>query len=120
MYAMAVSVIQNKVPAWKAWIRDLTESRKEEFEAFNERMELTLHRVWLTQGHEGPLVIVAVDGPGAKDYLRKLASSKEPFDRWFRERITEYHGVDFSKLDVVPPSEMYLDWHMPSYVEAGR
>jgi hypothetical protein len=120
MYAMAIPIIQNKVPAWKAWIRECTESRKEEFEAFNERMELTLHRVWLTQGREGPLAIVVVDGPGAKDYTRKLASSKEPFDRWFRERVTEYHGADFSKLEAVPPSEMYLDWHVPSYVEAGR
>jgi hypothetical protein len=120
MYAMAIPIIQSKVPAWKAWIRDLTESRKEEFEAFNERMELTLHRVWLMQGPQGPLAIVVVDGPGAKNYTRKLASSREPFDRWFHERVTEYHGVDFSKLEAAPPSEMYLDWHVPSYVEAGR
>ena len=120
MYVMAIPIIQNKVPAWKAWIRELTESRKEEFETFNERMELTLHRVWLTQGREGPLAIVVIDGPGAKDYPRNLASSKEPFDQWFRERATEYHGVDLSKLDAVPQSEMYLDWHAPSYADVGR
>jgi hypothetical protein len=120
MHAMTISIIPSKVPAWKAWIRELTQSRKEEFEAFNERMELTLHRAWLAQGSEGPLVIVVVDGPGAKNYVRKLASSREPFDRWFRERVTEYHGLDFSKLDALPQPEIYLDWHVPSYVEAGR
>ena len=120
MYAIAAPVIPSQVEAWKAWIQECTGPRREEFEAFNERMELTLHRAWLTKGREGPLAIVVFDGPGARNFLKKLASSKEPFDKWFRERITEYHGVDFSKPDVVPPSEMYLDWYAPSYAEAGR
>jgi hypothetical protein len=120
MYAIAVPLLRNKVEAWKAWIRECTDSRREEFDAFNERMELTLHRAWLTEGREGPLVIVVYDGSGAEDFLRKLASSKEPFDKWFRERITEYHGVDFSKLDVLPPSEMCMDWRAPTYVEVNE
>jgi len=120
MYAMAVPIIPNKVEAWKAWIRECMETRREEFDAFNERMELTLHRVWLTQGREGPLAIVVFDGPGAEDFVQKLARSNESFDQWFRGRITEYHGVDFSKPNVVPRSEMYVDWHAPSYVETSR
>ena len=120
MYAMVAPLARNKVELWKAWTRECTGSRKEEFDAFNERMELTLHRTWLTKGQEGPLVICVFDGPGARNFLRKLANAKEPFDKWFRERITEYHGVDFSKPEAVPPSEMYLDWHAPSYADVGR
>ncbi len=120
MYAIAVPIMPDKVGAWKAWIRECTVTRKEEFDAFNERMELTLHRAWLTRGREEPLVIVVYDGPGAEDFLQKLARSNEPFDKWFRDRISEYHKVDFAKLSVVPPSELYMDWHVPSYVEAGR
>lgn len=120
MYATVISLIPDKVPAWKAWVRECTESRKEEFDAFNERMGLTLHRAWLMQSPEGPLAILVFDGPGAKDVAQKLARSKEPFDRWYRERVTEYVGVDFSTLAAAPPSEMYLDWHVPSYVEASH
>jgi hypothetical protein len=65
-------------------------------------------------------VIVVFDGPGADTFLEKLATSKEPFDRWFRERISEYHGIDFSKPAVRPSPEMYMDWHVPSYAEVER
>jgi hypothetical protein len=119
MYAMAVPLIPNKVDAWKVWIRECQGSRREEFDSFNERMGITLHRVWLTQSRQTPEAIVVLDGPGVKNFLRKLTTSKEPFDRWFRERITEYHGIDFSKTEVLPPSELILDY-APSYVGVGE
>lgn len=120
MYAIAVSLVQNKIGAWKAWMRECTDSRRDEFEAFNERMGLTLHRAWLASEREGPLAIVVFDGPGAETFLQKLATSKEPFDKWFRERVSEYHGMDISKLSATAKSELCLDWHVPSYAEAGR
>jgi hypothetical protein len=120
MYAITVPLIRNKVDAWKAWIRECQGPRREEFENFNERMELTLHRAWLMQEPQGPRVIVVFEGPGSRNFLRKLANSRESFDQWFRERITEYHGVDFSKVDAMAPSEMFMDYHVPSYVGAGE
>jgi hypothetical protein len=120
MYAIAVPLLPNKVEAWKAWTREGAESRREEFDAFNERMGLTLHRAWLMEGPKGPLVIVVYDGPGAENFLQRVAKSKEPFDKWFRERITEYHGVDFSKLDALSMSKMYVDWRAPTYAEAEQ
>jgi hypothetical protein len=120
MYATAVPLLPDKVDAWKSWIRECTESRREEWDEFNERMELTLHRVWLMEGPEGPLAVVVWDGPGAENFLQRVAKSKEPFDKWFREHITEYHGVDFSKLDAVPVSEMYVDWRAPTYAESKQ
>ena len=120
MNAVAIPLIPNKVGAWKAWIRECSGPRKEEFDAFNERMELTLHRAWLAEGDKGPVVIVVYDGPGAETFMERLASSDESFDRWFRERVSEYHGIDFSRPSAAPPSEMCLDWHVPSYAEIGR
>jgi hypothetical protein len=119
MYAMSIPLIPNKVGAWKAWIRECQGTRREEFESFNDRMELTLHRAWLTQNKQGPEVVVVIDGPGAKNFLRNLASSRDSFDIWFRERITEYHGTNFSKINELPTSEMFMDYHVPSYVEVG-
>jgi hypothetical protein len=120
MNVIAVPLIEKKVQAWKAWVRECQGPRREEFEAFNERMELTLHRAWLTKGREGPLVIVVYDGPGANTFLQRLANSKEPFDKWFRERISEYHAIDFSKPSVAPSAEIYMDWSVPNYAEVGR
>lgn len=120
MYAIAVPVIGNKVGAWKAWIRECSGPRREEFEALNERMELTLHRAWLTEGREGPLAIVVFDGPGAETFVQKLATSKEPFDKWFWQRVREYHAIDLSNPSALPKSEICLNWQAPTYAEVGR
>jgi len=120
MSAIVVPVKEDKVEEWKAWIEECQGPRKEEFDEFNERMKLTGHRVWLAQTPQGPMAIVVFDGPGADEFRQKLAKSKEPFDKWFRDRITELHGVDFSKIAKMEPSEMVMDWHVPSYAEVSQ
>ena len=120
MKAMVVPLASNEVEAWKAWIRECIGPRREEFDEFNERMGLTLHRAWLTQSSQGPLVIVVLDGPGAEDFMQRMATSQEPFDKWFRERVSEIHEIDFSQPNAAPPSELFMDWRAPSYAEMGE
>lgn len=121
MMAIGVPVVEDKIDAWKAWMTDeCLGSRKEEFEQFNERMGLTTHRAWLSEGPHGPLAIVVVEGPGEKMFLQKLATSTQPFDMWFRDRVEEFHGRDFSELAEMKAPEMVLDWRAPSYAEVGE
>jgi hypothetical protein len=120
MTAIAVPLLEDKIDAWKTWITDeCLGSRKEEFDEFNERMGLTLHRAWLSESPHGPLAIVVFEGPGAGTFLQKLATSQEPFDKWFRERVEELHGCDFSELGEMKRSELVLDWRAASYAEIG-
>ena len=37
-----------------------------------------------------------------------LGSSQDPFDRWFREVISECHGIDLAQG--FPPPEQMLDY----------
>ena len=53
-------------------------------------------------------------------FLQKLATSTQPFDMWFRDRVEEFHGRDFSELAEMKASEMVLDWRAPSYAEVGE
>ena len=118
MTAIAVAVLESKVDAWKAWVLQCMGPRREEFDRFNERMRLTVHRAWLMQSRQGPLAIVVFDGPGAEGFLQKMATFEEPFDRWFREHICEYHGIDFTKPDMLTPAELFLDWQASRYAFA--
>jgi hypothetical protein len=117
MEAMAIPLLESKVQAWKDWVQECQGPRREEFEDFNIRMGLTTHRAWLTESRQGPLAIVVVDGPGAGTFMQKMATSNEPFDKWFRERVSEFHGIDFSNPSAVPPSELFMDWYVPGYAE---
>jgi len=110
MAAVAVPVLPNKVEAWKAWVQECKGPRKEEFEDLNRRMGLTAHRVWLMQSPQGAMAIVVHDGPGGDAFMGKLATSDHPFDVWFRERVSEFHGLDFSEPLPGPPPESVLDW----------
>jgi len=116
---MAIPLITDNVEAWKAWVHECMGPRKDEFDEFNERMGLTIHRAWLAQSPQGPLAVVVVDGPGDSDFMQKLAGSEEPFDVWFREHISEYHGIDFSRPDAMQPPKIVLDWYEPSYVDVS-
>ena len=110
MAAIAVRLIADKVASWKAWIAECTGPRRKEFDEFNRRMEITEHRVWFMEGPSGPVAIVVLDGPGGETMLQKLANSDHEFDTWFRERISEFHGRDFSAPMTDPPPENLMDW----------
>jgi len=110
MAGMAVPLLQDKVATWRAWANELQGSRRSEFNEFNQRMGLTEHRAWLTQQPDGPAVVVVHDGPGADGFLEKLGTSDHPFDKWFRDNISECHGVDFSKPLPGPAPESVIDW----------
>jgi hypothetical protein len=110
MAAMAVPIIPGKLDVWKAWVKDLEDGRKAEFDDFHRRMGLTAHRVWLTESPQGPMAIVVTDGPGADALMGKLAQSDHAFDTWFREKVSEIHGFDFSAPPEGPPPQSYIDW----------
>jgi hypothetical protein len=87
-----------KVDEWRRFAADLSGSRSGEFRDMNRRYGLERHRAWLEQAPGlGWVVIVQAEGPGADTFLSGLARSDEPFDAWFRDRISFTHGIDFSR-----------------------
>jgi hypothetical protein len=42
--------------------------------------------------------------------MHGIASSQEPFDVWFRERMQEVHGVDLA--EPAPPPKQVLDFQL--------
>ncbi len=114
MPAIAVPLQSDQVESWKAWAGEATGSRSTEFDDFNHRMGLTSHRVWLAESPQGTQVIVLIEGPGADTYLRILSASEHPFDVWFREKISEFHGIDFSVEQPGPPPQNMINWNAES------
>ena len=108
MGAIAVPIVPGKKKSWEAWIAELNGPRKAEFKEMNQRYGLTGHRAWLQQTPDGQHTVIAVhDGPGGDEFLGKLATSEHEFDAWFRGKIEEAHGMDFS-APPPPPAEQRL------------
>ena len=97
MEAFAVPIKPGKEETWKSWVAETNGARKAEFDEMNQRMGLTTHAAWLQQNPDGSqLAVVVVDGPGASEFLGKLATSDHAFDTWFRTNVEDIHPMDFS------------------------
>ena len=97
MEAFAVPIKPGKDETWKAWLAEATGPRKADFDEMNGRMGLTTHAAWLQTNPDGSQLAVAViDGPGASEFLGKLATSDHEFDAWFRANVEDIHPMDFS------------------------
>ena len=97
MEAFAVPIKPGKEEAWKSWAAEISGARKAEFDDMNERMGLTTHAAWLQQNADGSqLAVVVLDGPGAPEFLGKLAVSNHGFDSEFRASAEDIHPMDFS------------------------
>ena len=110
MGAIAAPIMQGKVETWKKWATELKGTRKQEFQDFNKRMGLTSHRAWLQANPDGShLVIILHEGPGAGEFMAKLATSDHAFDQWFRENVSDAHGIDFSQPPPGSPAELLVE-----------
>jgi hypothetical protein len=93
-------------------LRDLAAAcrgeRQPEFEDFHRRVGLTAEQWFLQPTPQGDLFILTLEGDplGA---VAKLAASAHPFDRRFKERAREVHGVDFNQPLPGPPPEQVFE-----------
>ena len=47
-------ILENKRDAWESWTSAFKGSKKDEFDDFNKRYEITRHEVWLVETPKGP------------------------------------------------------------------
>ena len=105
MEAFAVPIKPGKEETWKSWVAEMKGARKAGFDEMNERMGLTTHAAWLQENPDGSqLAVVVLDGPGASEFLGKLATSDHEFDTSFRTSVEDIHPMDFSAPP--PPAPM--------------
>ena len=106
MSVILAPILEGKLQAWKDWAKACSGP---EFKDYNSRHGLTRHNAWLAETPAGPMVIVLVEGPGADGLMQKLAASDNEYDRWFRDKIKEVHGMDITQLPPGPLPELYVD-----------
>ncbi|MFC2088096.1 hypothetical protein ACFLSX_00710 [Calditrichota bacterium] len=104
MSLVLAPIVDGKQETWKQWANDLKGSKAEEFKDFNTRYGLTRHSAWLAETPTGTVVAALHEGPGADNFMSKVATSDHQFDVLFKQRLKEFHNMDFSKpLPGSPP-----------------
>jgi hypothetical protein len=82
--------------------------RQEAFEASRRRLGIARESVWIQPTPAGDVAVVYVEADDLSTVFEGLATSEEPFDRWFRAYAREVHGVALE--DGMSPPEQVLDF----------
>ena len=99
-------VLAGKEEEWRRFLQALEGSRSEEYKRMKRRLGIGRTRTWLqrTRGYRMAVTCVEVDDLAAA--VSALAASDEPFDRWLRSKIEEFHGVDIARVGPSASAEL--------------
>jgi hypothetical protein len=99
-------VLAGREEDWRRFLQALEGSRSEEYKRMKRRLGIGRTRTWLQRNRDYTMAVtcVKVDDPAAA--VSALAASNEPFDRWFRNKIEEFHGVDIAHVGPFANAEL--------------
>lgn len=110
-----------KVEAWRRFCQELAGSRRHMYEVSRRRLGVTRERMALVTTAFGATAVTTVEADDVGRALGQIITSKLPFDRWYRERVQELHGVNLAAYDhfskqIPPPQnqEMLFEWAVSS------
>lgn len=78
------------------------------YAASRSRAGTTRETVWIQSTPAGDLAVVHLEARDVDAAMRTMATSDDPFDRWFREHVLDVHGVDLTQP--LPPLELVCDF----------
>jgi hypothetical protein len=89
-----VPVLPGKEQADLDWMEEMTGPRREEYETAWRELGVTRHAVWHQQTPDGTVAVVFIEADDIARAMEGVASSDDPFNHWFRERIQDVHGIE--------------------------
>jgi hypothetical protein len=107
--AFAIPILPGKTEADRAAMASCWHGeRKAAFEDARRRAGITREAVFIQSTPNGDVAVVYLEGDDMANAMKIVATSDEPFDRWFRDQVRDAHGVSLE--DGFPPPEMALDF----------
>jgi hypothetical protein len=108
--AFTIPILPGKGELDRKTMEVLVGPRRDEFEASRKRLGITREAAWHQETPNGTAAVVYLEADDLGPAMHGIASSQEPFDVWFRERMEEIHGVDLA--EPAPPPKQVLDFQL--------
>lgn len=110
--AFAIPLLPGKTETDRAVMRSCGDGdRAAGFLASRRRHGITREAVWIQPTADGDIAVVVLEAADVEAALQGVATSQDPFDRWFRDHCRDVHGVDLEAG--FPPPEQVLDFRAP-------
>ena len=108
--AYSVPILPGKTEEWKRFCRELLESRRNEYEASRRRIGIKRECAYLQQTPLGDMAVIYIEADGIARVNQSLATSDDPFDKWFRGRVLDIHGIDLTQPLPGQRPEIVFEW----------
>ncbi|MCB1495763.1 MAG: hypothetical protein KDJ86_08260 [Bauldia sp.] len=108
LFAIAVPIVPEKMKQFEEFIEELNGARRDAFVASRKKLgvrERTFHQ----HTPMGDLVIVTLEGDSPGDAFARFGEGADPFTKWFREQVSEVHGIDLSAPPPGPAPRLLVD-----------
>jgi hypothetical protein len=94
---MTVPILKGKEEELREFAKALSGPKKKEFDKLQKRFATTRERWFIQQSPAGSMFIAYFENKAdpAKGF-QELASSKDPFSVWFKDKFKELTGIDFN------------------------
>lgn len=109
-FNVALPVLPEKTQALKEFVKTITQSRWEEYSAFQERYHVQKVTWTLQHTQRGDLFVVYNETEkDLGEIVEQIITSTHPFDVWFKEKVIEITGIDPNALKG-PLAEQLLEY----------
>ena len=110
-------ILASKVEAWRRFCQELSGSRLQMYLSSRRRLGITHERMALVENTFGATSVITLKASDVGQALVQIITSNLPFDRWYRERMQELHGINLTGYEqFVQPAtllenqELLFEW----------
>jgi hypothetical protein len=89
-------ILAGKVEAWRRFCQELSGSQLQMYLSSRRRLGITYERMALVETAFGAISMTTLESNDVGQALCQIITSILPFDRWYREKILDLHGINLT------------------------
>lgn len=103
-------ILPGQVEAWRRFIQEIVNGRGDAYAASRQGMQIRQERIWIHETSGGAMVMFIIEAEWPEAVLQGLATSKRPFDIWFRQQVLALLGHDLTVSSYKLLPDLLFGW----------
>lgn len=108
--SITLPILPGKLEAWRRFCQELQGARHSDYEMSRRRLGIVREQFALVQTPIGDAALASIEAADVGRALSELAASDHPFDRWFKARLQELHGLSLGRASIGRWTDPAFEW----------
>jgi hypothetical protein len=110
MMLIVAPILPGKAEAWRRFMQEMGGVRRREYEVSRQRLGIRAEWAWISETRRWTVGIMMIKADHLEQVLAVLATSDQPFDRWFRAQLLTLQGLDLTRPDPDLLPDLVFTW----------